>query len=127
MTQDHAETIGLIAELLTILGLVGAVSCGLIGVIMRLTRGKWHRVPAEAVGDELRWIDDSGTLHVAPHDGDLPPGDAGVLHVHYRQGRPELPYWEAVAHDEKTLLVTAGILAGVAVLAIATSIVLLFV
>ncbi len=123
-----------IAEVLSIVGIVGGLMVGLLWLVFRLARGRWVAAPAEIVDDELRWMLPDGTVHSwsmehlpMPADAAIPleaQSEAGDLEIHYRSRRPFEPHLEAVAHDEKALRLVTLLLLGVGVVAFVASTIL---
>ena len=116
----------LLAELFTLLGLVGAGVVAAIWLALKAVRGRWCEVPAEVVDGELRWMALDGSFHSGVLDGDA-PADVDDFHIFYRRRSPEQYHLRPIAHDERTLGIIAACLGGVAIVAIVASIVLLFV
>ncbi|MDH6182159.1 hypothetical protein M2152_002341 [Microbacteriaceae bacterium SG_E_30_P1] len=115
---------GTIAEVLSLVGTVGALLLGAIWLILRLGRGSWVSTAAEVVDGELRWMLPDGTVHrsTLPTDAPAPSGDE--LEIHYRTLRPDVPHREPVAHDERGLLLVTLILFGVGVVSFVASTIL---
>ena len=116
----------LLAELFSILGLVGAACFGAVWLVLKAVRGRWNEVPAELVDGQLRWMDLSGAFHTGSLDGDAPAA-LDDFHIFYRQRTPERYHLKPVAHDERTLGVVAACLGGVGLAATVASVLLLFV
>ena len=116
----------LLAELFSLLGLVGAGCFAAAWLILKAVRGRWVEVPAEVVDGELRWMDLRGTFHSGRLDEDA-PADVDDFHIFYRQRTPERYHLRRIAHDERTLGVVAACLGGVGAVAAVASVMLLFV
>ena len=116
----------LLAELFTLLGLVGAACFAAAWLILKAVRGRWNEVPAELVDGHLRWMDLNGAFHTAQLEGDAPAA-LDDFHIFYRQRSPERYHLRPIAHDERTLGVVAACLGGVGLAAVMASVMLLFV
>lgn len=87
-----ADVVGLIAEVFTWIGLLGAVGLAFLALVARVADGDW--APARAVvehtedGSVVRWFDDQGVVNEAPlgpHDLDK-IGGRDMADIHYRVG-----------------------------------------
>lgn len=117
------KEVGGIAEVVSIVGFSGGLLVGLVWLVMRVARGRWVSAPAEIVDGELRWLSRDGTVQKLDLGGHAPEGTA-ELEIHYRAHRPDEPYFEAVAHDEKGLRLVTLVLLAVGVVGFVASMVL---
>lgn len=87
-----ADVVGLIAEVFTWIGVIGAVGLAFLALIARVADGSW--APTRAVvehGDEgsvVRWFDDQGTVNEArlnAHDLAI-IGGRDMADIEYRVG-----------------------------------------
>ena len=117
------KELGGIAEVVSIVGLSGGFLVGLVWLVMRVARGRWVSAPAEIVDGELRWLSRDGTVQKLDLGSSPQPGEV-ELEIHYRAHRPDEPYFEADAHDEKGLRLVALVLLAVGVVGFVASTVL---
>ena len=118
MTTSADDSLGIVAEILTLVGFVGATVFGISALVLWLSRGPWRTAAAVIADGELRWMSADGSFHSAPPPTDADwPGDEDDLHIFYRSRSPEVYYAERVAHDEKTCRMVAVCLLVVGVLA----------
>ena len=120
-------TIGLLAEVFTIVGFGCGAVCFAILLAMRLSRGPWRTAPAAISEGQLNWLSPYGEVNrrelteaelALTHDDDS-------LEVFHRKHSSEC-YFRKSAPDE-TLVLTLGIIfAAIGVLAVVASIVVLF-
>jgi len=122
-----ADAAGVIVELLTILGLVGAAVFAAIWLSLRSSRGRWQSAPAELVDGELRWMSLDSEFHSAPFNDDLDIDDQAELEIFYRDRAAHVYYPQQIAHDERTMFIAFLVLLGVAVAATIISVLLLLV
>ena len=124
------KQVATIAEVLSIVGILGGLMVGLLWLVFRLARGRWVAAPAEIVDDELRWMLPDGTVHSWSMEHLPVPADAATpdtdLEIHYRSRRTHEPHLEAVAHDERALRLVTLLLLGVGALSFVASTVLGF-
>ncbi|WP_103663343.1 hypothetical protein [Microbacterium sp. CJ77] len=87
-----ADVVGLIAEVFTWVGVLGAIGLAFLALVFRIADGSW--APARAVvehtdeGALVRWFDDQGTVNEAPltaHDLER-IGGRDMADIYYRIG-----------------------------------------
>ncbi|MFT4230632.1 MAG: hypothetical protein QM602_10100 [Microbacterium sp.] len=90
--QGPSDILGVLADVFSWAGFVGAAVFGILALVLRLADGTW--LPARAVvesvegGRVVRWIDADGGVNEAPLTGhDLERvGDREMADIHYRRG-----------------------------------------
>lgn len=118
MTTSPDDSLGIVAEILILVGFVGATVFGISALVLWLSRGPWRTAPAVIADEELRWMSADGSFHSAPIPAAADwPGNEDDLHIFYRSRSPEVYYLERIAHDEKTCRMVAICLLLVGVLA----------
>lgn len=87
-----ADVVGLIAEVFTWIGVLGALGLAFLALVARIADGSW--APTRAVvehtddGSLVRWFDDEGTVNEAPlsaHDLTI-VGGRDMADIEYRVG-----------------------------------------
>jgi hypothetical protein len=87
-----ADVVGLIAEVFTWIGMLGAIGLAFLALVARIADGSW--APTRAVvehtdeGALVRWFDDQGVVNEAPlnaHDLET-IGDRDMADIEYRVG-----------------------------------------
>ena len=87
-----ADVVGLIAEVFTWIGVLGAVGLAFLALIARMADGSWASTRAVVEhtdeGALVRWFDDQGVVNEAPlnaHDLET-IGDRDMADIEYRMG-----------------------------------------
>lgn len=121
-------TIGLLAEVFTIVGLASAAFCFAILIIMIGARGPWQKAPAAISEGQLNWLSPDGQVHSRElSDAELAiDHDHDKLEVFHRKRRSAHAHFTASAPDEKLVRILGLVFAGIGVLAVVASIVVLF-
>lgn len=124
-----ATTIGLLAEVFTIVGFACAAVCFLILLGMLGARGPWQSAPAAIADRTLNWLSPDGVVHSRElTDTELAlDHDHDNLEVFHRRRRRAHAHFSASAPDEKLVRVLGIVFSGIGVLAVIASIVVLFV
>lgn len=131
--MDNRDLIGLILELFTWIGFGLAAVVLLVMLFARAAHGDWVETQAVIIdgpdGRLVRWMSAESTLHSRP----LLAAEAAKLadpdeaRVFYRRRDPEVARFQRTGDGSKTLRLLLAVTAGIALLASAGSIVLLFV
>ena len=121
-------TIGLLAEVFTIVGLASATFCFAILFTMIGARGPWLTTPAAISEGQLNWMSPDGQVHSRElTDSELAMDhDHDRLEVFHRKRRSAHAHFTASAPDEKLVRTLGLVFAGIGVLAVVASIVVLF-
>lgn len=87
-----ADVVGLIAEVFTWIGVLGAMGLAFLALVARVADGSWASTRAVVEhtdeGALVRWFDDQGTVNEAPlnaHDLHI-IGNRDMADIHYRVG-----------------------------------------
>jgi hypothetical protein len=121
-------TIGLLAEVFTIVGFASAALCFAILLGMIGSRGPWQKTPAAISEGRLNWMSPEGQVHsrdlseaelAMDHDNDN-------LEIFHRRRRSNHAHFTTTAPDEKLVRTLGLVFAGIGVLAVIASIVVLF-
>jgi hypothetical protein len=121
-------TIGLLAEVFTIVGLASAAFCFAILLSMIGSRGPWQKTPAAISEGRLNWMSPDGQVHSRNlSDAELAiDHDHDHLEVFHRKRRSDHAHFTAAAPDEKLVRTLGLVFAGIGLLAVVASIVVLF-
>ncbi|MDJ0333800.1 hypothetical protein QMG83_01035 [Salinibacterium sp. G-O1] len=122
------ETIGLLAEVFTIVGFSCAALCFVILCCMLLVRGPWQAAPAAISGDSLNWLTPAGDVRSRP----LTDTELALAHDHdslevFHRRRSSHCHFTRSSPDEKLLRTLGIVFAGIGALAVVASVVVLFV
>ena len=120
-------TIGLLAEIFTIVGLACAGLCFVILFFMRLWRGPWQSAPAAISDRKLNWLSPEGVVR----SRDLTDPELALTHDHdslevFHRRRSTHCHFSRSSPDEKLARVLGIVFAGIGTLAVVASIVVLF-
>ena len=120
-----STTVGLLAEIFTIVAFPTGVVLLIIALLIRAIRGGWFEVEALVDGSELRWLGLDGTFNRQELTTDelTALGQNELRTVYCRTSAPSRAHLEPVAHDEKALRVLGVVFLGVGVVAVILSIV----
>ncbi len=119
--------IGLLAEVFTIVGFACAAVCFFILACMLVSRGPWQSAPAAISGDTLNWLSLEGEVRsrqLTLAEGAL-DHDHDNLEVFHRRRSGHCHFIRS-SPDEKLVRTLGVVFAGIGVLAVAASIVVLF-
>ena len=130
--MDAHEILGLLSEILTLVGLLGGAGLYTAGLAARGFRGRWVRtegvIASAGPSPVIRWFDGVGEVHESPattHETDrLEPGDD--VPVWFRARSPWLCRTHAPDHDGKALRLTGLVLLATGAAAAVLGIVLVF-
>jgi hypothetical protein len=122
--SETAVTLGLLAEIFTIVCFPIGLILLIVALIIHAIRGGWFAVEATIVGSELRWLGPDSTLYRQKFTEDEIEAvrDAEELTVYCRTYSPHRAQFERVAHDEKLLRVLGSVFVGVGIVAVMISI-----
>ena len=123
-----ATTIGLLAEVFTIVGFACAAACFIILTAIRLSRGPWQSTPAAISEGRLNWLSPDGDVRSrALTQAELRlTHDHDNLEVFHRKRSSADCHFKKSAPDEVLLLTLGIIFGGLGALAVVASIVVLF-
>ena len=132
MPVNALDFIGIISEILTLVGLIIGTTLYIVGLSVRGISGRWTRtsavIAASGAATVLRWFDDLGDVHECPADTHethhLVPGDD--VRVWFRNRHPERCRTHDPDLDGKGLRLIGLVLLGIGVVAGVTGIVLMF-
>ena len=122
-------TIGLLAEVFTIVGVASAALCFAILLIMVGSRGPWQTTPAAISEGRLNWMSPDGQMH----SRDLTDAELAMDHDHdnleifHRKRRGGHAHFTATAPDEKLVRTLGLVFAGIGLLAVVASVAILFI
>lgn len=121
-------TIGLLAEVFTIVGLGGAAVCFIVLLGMQLSRGPWLAAPAAISAETLNWLSPDGVVRSRP----LTAAELALTHDHdslevFHRKRSTQCHFARSCPDEKLSLVLGLVFAGIGLAAVVASVVVLFV
>ena len=89
MPVNALDFIGIISEILTLVGLIIGTTLYIVGLSVRGISGRWTRtsavIAASGAATVIRWFDDLGDVHECPADTHDKAAGAVVLH-HMIQG-----------------------------------------
>jgi hypothetical protein len=126
------DFIGIISEILTLVGLIIGTTLYIVGLSVRGISGRWTRtsavIAASGPATVIRWFDDLGDVHECPADTHethhLVPGDD--VRVWFRNRYPERCRTHDPDLDGKGLRLIGLVLLGIGVVAGVAGIVLMF-
>lgn len=120
-----STTVGLLAEILTIVAFPTGLILLIIAVLIRAIRGGWFEVEALVDGSELRWLGVDGAFYRQELTADELTSlrQDELRTVFCRTSSPFRAHLERVAHDEKALRMLGIVFLGVGVAAVIMSIV----
>lgn len=132
--MDAIDSLALVSELFTWIGLISGAILLAIGLIIRATTGRWVKATGVIAAGEpnqgnlLRWFDRLGDVHqvdatTAECEGLLPGND---ITVYFDARRPNRGRTDSPEHDGRGLIVTGGILLVIGIVASLTGLFLLF-
>jgi hypothetical protein len=129
---DAIDTLAIISELFTWIGLLGGVVLLTIGLTIRAHAGNWVKttgvVATGGGGNVLRWFDNDGEVHqtdaTTAESAHLAPGSD--ITVYFRPRRPHVSRTDSPDHDGRAILTTGAVLLGIGLLAAIVGLVLLF-
>ena len=132
MPVNALDFIGIISEILTLVGLIIGTTLYIVGLSVRGISGRWTRtsavIAASGAATVIRWFDDLGDVHECPADTHethhLVPGDD--VRVWFRNRHPERCRTHDPDLDGKGLRLIGLVLLGIGVVAGVTGIVLMF-
>ena len=132
MPVNALDFIGIISEILTLVGLIIGTTLYIVGLSVRGISGRWTRtsavIAASGPATVIRWFDDLGDVHECPADTHethhLVPGDD--VRVWFRNRYPERCRTHDPDLDGKGLRLIGLVLLGIGVVAGVTGIVLMF-
>ena len=132
MPVNAHDFIGIISEILTLVGLIIGTTLYIVGLSVRGISGRWTRtsavIAASGPATVIRWFDDLGDVHECPADTHethhLVPGDD--VRVWCRNRYPERCRTHDPDLDGKGLRLIGLVLLGIGVVAGVTGIVLMF-
>ena len=132
MPVNAHDFIGIISEILTLVGLIIGTTLYIVGLSVRGISGRWTRtsavIAASGPATVIRWFDDLGDVHECPADTHethhLVPGDD--VRVWFRNRYPERCRTHDPDLDGKGLRLIGLVLLGIGVVAGVTGIVLMF-
>lgn len=129
--NDSLETIAVIAELFTWIGLLGGALCLLLRLIISVVGGSWSEAHAVVVDDEngslLRWMTQEGEIHEARLTDAASLGDPDELQIYFKNSSPDTIRFERHSHLGQVLLTLAIILLALGTAAAIASIIVMFV
>ena len=132
MPVNALDFIGIISEILTLVGLIIGTTLYIVGLSVRGISGRWTRtsavIAASGAATVIRWFDDLGDVHECPADTHethrLVPGDD--VRVWFRNRHPERCRTHDPDLDGKGLRLIGLVLLGIGVVAGVAGIVLMF-
>lgn len=132
MPVNALDFIGIISEILTLVGLIIGTTLYIVGLSVRGISGRWTRtsavIAASGPATVIRWFDDLGDVHECPADTHethhLVPGDD--VRVWFRNRYPERCRTHDPDLDGKGLRLIGLVLLGIGVVAGVAGIVLMF-
>ena len=132
MPVNAHDFIGIISEILTLVGLIIGTTLYIVGLSVRGISGRWTRtsavIAASGSATVIRWFDDLGDVHECPADTHethhLLPGDD--VRVWFRNRYPERCRTHDPDLDGKGLRLIGLVLLGIGVVAGVAGIVLMF-
>ena len=132
MPVNALDFIGIISEILTLVGLIIGTTLYIVGLSVRGISGRWTRtsavIAASGAATVIRWFDDLGDVHECPADTHethhLVPGDD--VCVWFRNRHPERCRTHDPDLDGKGLRLIGLVLLGIGVVAGVAGIVLMF-
>lgn len=128
--MDTHAILGLLSEILSLVGLLGGAVLFVTGLAVRDLRGRWVRTEGviAAPGPVIRWFDGTGEVHESPattHEtASLEPGED--IPVWFRSRSPWLCRTHAPDHDGKALRLTGLVLLASGAAAAVLGVVLMF-
>ena len=130
--MNALDFIGIISEILTLVGLIIGTTLYIVGLSVRGISGRWTRtsavIAASGPATVIRWFDDLGDVHECPADTHethhLVPGDD--VRVWFRNRYPERCRTHDPDLDGKGLRLIGLVLLGIGVVAGVAGIVLMF-
>ncbi|WP_150306824.1 DUF3592 domain-containing protein [Planctomonas psychrotolerans] len=130
--MDAIDTLAVISELFTWIGLLGGPVLLAIGFLIRATSGTWEKttgvIGTGGGGNVLRWFDTDGDVHqtdATSHECEgLEPGSD--VTVYFRRRRPQVSRTDSPDHDGRAILATGWVLLGLGILAAIVGLALLF-
>ncbi|TFB70916.1 DUF3592 domain-containing protein [Cryobacterium sp. Hz9] len=130
--MNALDFIGIISEILTLVGLIIGTTLYIVGLSVRGISGRWTRtsavIAASGAATVIRWFDDLGDVHECPADTHethhLVPGDD--VRVWFRNRHPERCRTHDPDLDGKGLRLIGLVLLGIGVVAGVAGIVLMF-
>lgn len=130
--MNALDFIGIISEILTLVGLIIGTTLYIVGLSVRGISGRWTRtsavIAASGAATVIRWFDDLGDVHECPADTHethhLVPGDD--VCVWFRNRHPERCRTHDPDLDGKGLRLIGLVLLGIGVVAGVAGIVLMF-
>ena len=132
MPVNALDFLGIISEILTLVGLIIGTTLYIVGLSVRGISGRWSRtsavIAASGAATVIRWFDDLGDVHECPADTHethhLVPGDD--VRVWFRNRHPERCRTHDPDLDGKGLRLIGLVLLGIGVVAGVAGIVLMF-
>ena len=130
--MNALDFLGIISEILTLVGLIIGTTLYIVGLSVRGISGRWSRtsavIAASGAATVIRWFDDLGDVHECPADTHethhLVPGDD--VRVWFRNRHPERCRTHDPDLDGKGLRLIGLVLLGIGVVAGVAGIVLMF-
>jgi hypothetical protein len=122
--SETSTTLGLLAEIFTIVCFPLGLLLLIVALLTRAIRGGWFEIEATVSGSELRWLGRDGVLYTQELDDEerVTLGDAEQVTVYCRTFSPYRAQLERVAHDEKLLRVLGNVFIAVGVVAVIVSV-----